>query len=502
MSDVLGNGRAPAPPTVPAAPSRRGALTPRTMAGRVALLTTAVAAVAVLIAGAVSYGLVRDAAEAEARKNLSRQADVVAEGGIRPGGRPAPGRTLRTLERQGIVVVRTDTDGEVGTGSDPAVTAARQHATALRSGKQVSASSVVDGETYLVEARPVRTGGAIVLVQRLEDSRALGRQLVGRTVLALIIGLAVAALAAWWLAGRFSRPLRRTAAAAHTLAAGARQVRVPEDGPAEVAEVAASLNALAAALEASEGRQREFLLSISHELRTPLTAVKGFAESLADGVTSGDDVRSAGTTMLAEADRLDRLVSDLLDLARLGAQDFRIDLADVDLVELVAAAADVWRARCEALGVRFDAELPGGPVPVRTDPTRTRQILDGLAENALRVTPAGAPIVFRVGTAPGWGVLEVSDGGPGLTPDDLAVAFERSILYERYRGVRRVGTGVGLALVRGLTTRLGGHAAAGRAPEGGARFTVWLPAAGRDKPPAPTDRVTADLPPALRPPSH
>ncbi len=200
--------------------------------------------------------------------------------------------------------------------------------------------------------------------------------------------------------------------------------------------------------------------------------------------------------MLAEADRLDRLVSDLLDLARLGAQDFRIDLAEIDLTELVDAAAEVWRARCEPLGVRFMVELPPGPVPVRTDPTRARQILDGLAENALRVTPAERPIVFRVGTASGWGVLEVSDGGPGLTPEDCAVAFERSTLYERYRGVRRVGTGVGLALVHGLATRLGGHAVAGRAPEGGARFTIWLPAptGSADPPEFPVERVTAQLP--------
>ena len=320
----------------------------------------------------------------------------------------------------------------------------------------------------------------MLLIERRGDSQALGQQLISRTVLALIIGLAVAALAGWWLARRFHQSAASHAIAAHALAGGERQVRVPA---AEVAEVAASLNALAAALESSEGRQREFLLSVSHELRTPLTAVKGFAESLADGVTTGDDVRGVGSTMLAEADRLDRLVSDLLDLARLGAQDFRIDLAEIDLTELVDAAAEVWRSRCEALGVRFMVELPPGPVPVRTDPTRARQILDGLAENALRVTPAGQPIVFRVGTASGWGVLEVSDGGPGLTPEDCAVAFERSTLYERYRGVRRVGTGVGLALVHGLATRLGGHAVAGRAPEGGARFTIWLPA-----PPGPPTR--------------
>jgi two-component system sensor histidine kinase BaeS len=476
------------------------------MAGRLALLTTAVAAVAVLIAGAVSYGLVRDAAEAEARESLSRQADVVAEGGgVRDLGRIPTNRLLRTLERQGIAVVRIGPTGQVRAPDAATAAASERYRDALDTGEEVSAATTVDGETYLVEGRTLANGGAVLLVQRRADSRALGRQLIGRTALALIIGLAVAALAGWWLARRFSRPLRRTAVAAHALAGGERQIRVPEDGPAEVADVAVSLNALAAALELSEGRQRAFLLSVSHELRTPLTAVKGYAESLADGVTTGSDVRAVGGTMLAEADRLDRLVSDLLDLARLGAQDFRLDVAEVDLVELVAAAADVWRSRCEPLGVDFAAELPPWPVLVRTDATRTRQILDGLAENALRVTPAGRPIVFRVGTAPGWGVLEVSDGGPGLTEDDCAVAFERSVLYERYRGVRRVGTGVGLALVHGLTTRLGGHAAAGRAPEGGARFTVWLPASpARPIPPehvdtAAPDRVTAELPATLAP---
>lgn len=139
-------------------------------------------------------------------------------------------------------------------------------------------------------------------------------------------------------------------------------------------------------------------------------------------------------------------------------------------------AAEVWSARCSAVGVRFSAELPDAPLMAVTDAARVRQIVDGLAENALRVTPEGGPIVLALRTENTARVLEVRDGGPGLTPDDCAVAFERSVLYERYRGVRRVGTGVGLALVHGLTVRLGGTAAAGRAPEGGARFTVHLPA--------------------------
>ena len=114
---------------------------------------------------------------------------------------------------------------------------------------------------------------------------------------------------------------------------------------------------------------------------------------------------------------------------------------------------------------------------MRSDPGRLRQVIDGLAENALRVTPAGRPISFalRPDVTGRFAVIEVRDGGPGLLPEDLAVAFDRSVLYERYRGVRRVGTGLGLALVGGLVARMGGRAQAGHAVEGGASFAVTLP---------------------------
>ena len=212
---------------------------------------------------------------------------------------------------------------------------------------------------------------------------------------ALAIGLVAAGLLGAWLARRISRPLVHAAAAAHRLAAGERDIRLRPDGPAEVADVAEGLNTLAAALATSEGRQRAFLLSVSHELRTPLTAIRGFAEAIADGVAV-DRTPAAGETIVAESQRLQRLVSDLLDLARLGADDFRLDVAAVDLTALLTEAAAVWSARCEAVGVRFAAELPTAPVVVATDPTRIRQVVDGLAENALRVTPSGAPIVLSL----------------------------------------------------------------------------------------------------------
>ncbi|MCX6431221.1 MAG: HAMP domain-containing sensor histidine kinase, partial [Actinobacteria bacterium] len=289
--------------------------------------------------------------------------------------------------------------------------------------------------------------------------------------------LLIAVPIGFWAARRLTRPLRAARDAANEMAAGSRSVTLLPEGPAEIADIADSLNRLNAALVVSEGRQREFLMSVSHELRTPLTAVKGYAEALADGVISGDDVPRTGSTVAAEAARLDRLVTDLLDLARLGAVDFHIAPVDVDLVEIGEDAGEVWRDRAEPEGVTLALELPLEPLMTRTDPIRVRQVIDNLAENALRVSPRGSTIVLAVRREGDWAIVEVRDSGPGLTPDDIPVAFEPGVLHDRYRGVRPVGTGLGLALVGRLATGLGGQAEAGRALEGGARFTVRLPLA-------------------------
>ncbi len=245
--------------------------------------------------------------------------------------------------------------------------------------------------------------------------------------------------------------------------------------------MADALNILSDSLARSEGRQRQFLLSVSHDVRTPLTAIRGYAESLSDGMIDPQQVPQVGSVVLGEAQRLDRFVADLLDLARLDADEVRIDAVDVDMAALIDTTAVAWNARCAAEEIPVLVERPSGPLWVCTDPARMRQVLDGLLENALRLVPAGRPIVLATrpeittaGTVAA--VAEIRDGGPGLTDDDLAVAFDRAALYERYRGVRQVGTGLGLAIVHQLVSRLGG-VEAGHAPEGGARFTVRLPAA-------------------------
>lgn len=439
------------------------------IAVRITALCLAVAGVVAVVGGLVSARLVVQTAREVTRQTLSDQADVVA--GQLSDSKLGLRRVVEVLGGQGVAVVQVRPNGNVVSSDATAERAARQAGITELTGP-VHTTVELNGRTLLVELRPADPRGAIGLVRETETAKGTGRKLIGNIAVALGIGLLVAAVAGLVLARLLSRSLRRTAAVATSMSHGRRDLRAPVDGPREVAEVAASVNELADALHRSEARQRDFLLSVSHELRTPLTAVKGFAESLADGVVTGDAVAAAGRTIDQEAGRLDRLVTDLLDLARLGADDFRLDVVAVDLTALVAETATVWSARCAAAGVRFSLEAPGSPVVVHADPRRLRQVLDGLAENALRVTPAGRPMVLALSGGPGMAVLQVRDGGPGLSPEEYPLAFERGVLNARYSGSRPVGTGIGLALVHGLVSRMGGVIEAGPAAEGGAAFTV------------------------------
>ena len=452
------------------------------LARRLPLVMAAVAGIAVLIAALVAWPLLSSAADTSARRSLARTADLTADllQGTNVGDSPLPAGVTRQLsalfapQQVSAYLVATQS---LASPSDAPMTNA--DIGAVTSGQGVSAKRSVGDDEYYIEGRPIRDGLGVLLIQPAEVAQDLSQPALTRLLLALLLGLSVAALIGYLLARRITRPLGEAAAAANAMSSGQRDIRIDPDGPAEVADLAEALNGLAAALTESEDRQREFFLTVSHELRTPLTSIKGYAEALSDGVVPEQDVPQVATVVRSEADHLDRLVADLLDLARLGAVDVQVEPIDLDLAVLGAEVAAVWSARAGRSGVRFVDQVDRRPFQVRTDPVRVRQIVDNLMENALRVTDEGAPVVLTIGPAPqpGWFQLEVRDGGPGLTTDDLSVAFEPGELHARYRGIRKVGSGVGLALVARLAQRLGGRAEAGMAAEGGAAFRVMLPTA-------------------------
>jgi two-component system OmpR family sensor kinase len=349
-----------------------------------------------------------------------------------------------------------------------------------------SAPDAVDresgGRSWLVVARPASDGSAVLLARPLGPATGLTAAQWRRAVVGALAVLAVAALGGLLLAQSVTRPLRRVVTAARRLTAGERDVVAGAGGPREVADVGLALDALAGRLARAEEQQRRFLLAVSHELRTPLTAVSGYAEALADGVLPPGEVGRAGEVIRAEAARLQRRVDDLMALARLQADDFSLEPAVVDVGAVAHAAGAAWAPRAERAGVRLGLEEPGGRVLAWADGERLRQALDALADNALRVLPAGAPLVLAWGVRPDgsgspdaarpW--VQLRDGGPGLDPEELRHAFEPGRLTERYRGDRPVGSGLGLALVAALAERMGGGVTASGAAEGGVAFTLDL----------------------------
>lgn len=453
------------------APRRPGPLA--TLRTRTVLVTCATALVSVLVTAVIAFPIAVRAAQRQAARALAEEVMVVAEvvgSRVNVAGQE---RVVRLLRRQGIdvYVIRAGRPDRTGLPAGVVDTIAAGGAVSQR-------TALVNGVLSFVEGRPLQVpGDGVVLVERVLPGGA--RQVWRQLWLPLLAGLIAGVLAGALLARLLASPIRNAATAAARLSAGDRSVRLPVKPPAEVEELSLAMNNLAEALATSENRQRDFLLSISHELRTPLTTLRGYAEAIADGVITADAAPEAARTMLGQAQHLDRLVADLLALARLEAVDFPLEWLPVDLTALAVEAARAWTPRFASAGVTAHTELAAGPVVVTGDPGRIRQVIDGLLENALRVVPAGAPVILAVRARdpayPWLAVIEIRDGGPGFTDDDLAVAFDRGALYQRYRGIRRVGSGLGLALAAGLVRRMGGAIEAGHAPEGGARFTVRFP---------------------------
>ncbi len=432
-------------------------------------IASALSVVAAVVLGiGFAYPLVRQSAETQAREVLSEQADVVVELIFQNNSmQHAHGRgDIRRDLGPGVVVI------PVIAGETIPEPLSDVDANLLLNGNKLSGVITTDEGRFFVEGRPLTVTQAIVLVQRDNAADAPASALMTKMITALAFGILIAGFIAWLVARRIAKPLQSAAIAAQRIATGDREVDVDVKGAKEVAEIAASLNYLAANLANSEDRQREFFMSISHELRTPMTSIKGYAEALSDRVIEGDETAAAGALIANETERLDRLISDLLDLARTGAVDFKFNRVPADINSIAHEAAESWALRCNKTGLNFSAAFSEEAAIAEIDPTRLRQIIDNLMENAVRVLPNESQIQLSVISDSETVSLVIEDDGPGLTDSDIEVAFEPAALHSRYAGVREVGTGLGLALVGRLTAKMGGTATAAHSELGGAKFVA------------------------------
>jgi two-component system sensor histidine kinase BaeS len=209
------------------------------------------------------------------------------------------------------------------------------------------------------------------------------------------------------------------------------------------------------------------LLSVSHDLRTPLTSIRGFAEAIADG--AAPDTHRAAEVIAAESRRLERLVRDLLDLAKLEARQFSLDMRPTDLSEVTADTAEGFRPHADQLGVALTVATPPEPLTITADRDRLAQVVANLVENALKF--ATARIDVTTSLMVDRKELSVTDDGPGIPSEDLPHIFER--LYTSARTpTRQVGSGLGLAIVAELVSAMHGSVRAESTPTGGTRMVV------------------------------
>ncbi len=434
------------------------------------LALAAIASCALTVAVAVI--LVRHRISTQRMSALRAQAELLAVVGGAPGAlnagehvyRVGSGRPIRVRPRVAAAVLAA-----IPSGGD------RQ-------------GTIAVGERSLLYAARTTSAGRVVLVRGARLAFAEWRPFLTSVVLAGLGGAALAVLLSFLLARRLTAPIADLAGATRRLAAGEPEVAVPVEGDDELAQLGRSFNAMSTELARARESQRSFLESVSHELKTPLTSIRGYAEALEEGAVSPDD---GGWVIAAESDRLERLVADLLDLARLDRAGFTVEHRPIDLGSVAATAVQRHLPRARELGVALTSVRENGSRGIG-DEGRLLQATSNLIENALRLTPSGGRVEVHARPA----AIAVSDSGPGLAADDLPHAFERFYLYDRYRSERPVGSGLGLAIVKELATAMGGDVQAAGRPGGGAEFTIRIPAAvptstgagDRGPPDAGTDR--------------
>jgi two-component system sensor histidine kinase BaeS len=422
----------------------------------------------------------RSATESELRDQAEGLATLTApsvgrEGGVR---RQALGRVLRAFELEGMDFVFLDRNGRVIGDQPQGVAAGRLDPDRLLAGETLSGH---DGRTvYALAPAPVGQGVLVAVLTRSVDlapGRAF-RWFVVSAAVTLVAGAAVAVL----LSRALTRRLRAAEAATHRIAAGDLSTRLAEPpGGAhdELSDLARSINTMAEGLERSRGLEQQFLLSVSHDLRTPLTSIRGYAEAIGDGTA---EAGPAAGIILGEAQRLERLVADLLDLARLDARRFRLDPRPADVGAIVAAAVEGFRPVAERSGITLDVADGGRGAHALVDPDRLAQVVANLLENGCRHAATQVRVLVATAADPAWITVSVEDDGGGIAAADLPHVFER-LYVARHQPVRREsGSGLGLAIVRELVTAMGGQVAVDSPVEGpgrgGTRLSVRLPRSG------------------------
>ena len=328
-------------------------------------------------------------------------------------------------------------------------------------------------QKLLGAALPLRVGdsffGTLVVAKPETVLNQRWLALIERLLLAFAGGVLVAGAFGWYLSRRITTPVLQLTHAADEVARGNYEIEVPSGAAGEIGLLSDRFGEMASRLSESEELERNFLMSVTHELRTPLTAILGHVEALREGVVADEETRRASFEVIAdEGERLERLVGDVLDLAKLDAHRFTVMQEEVDMERLVDRAYTTFTEEARRRRIEYRCDLEANPVIV-SDGDRVLQIISNLLSNAFRWTPDGGSVGLELSATDGSVYVGVADSGPGIPPS------ERERIFRPFWSRGGGGTGLGLAIANELAAALGGRISLESSAEKGSRFELMLP---------------------------
>ena len=381
--------------------------------------------------------------------------------------------------------------------------AAAEQLSPLQRVRLVSAPGIEDGRLRFIFLQPggnadrpgLRPGGPggpiLAIIHEPPTVLSVLREMAPRLGLAALVSLSASIVVAWLLAASIARPLARMTHAAEDMTLGRYDHEIEVRGDDEVARLSAAFNMMVHEVARSQRTLRDFVANVSHDLRTPLTSIQGFSQAMVDGaLRTPEDYAEAGHVINEEAERMRRLVEDLLELSKIESGQVRLDLGPCELEMLAHQAAERAERRATEQHVSLALAIDETPT-VRADGRWVERAVDNLLDNALKHTPDGGTVTIALGTmtvppgsrvislvgrhSGGFGYIAVHNTGSFIPPMDQPRVFERFYQVDKARSTSGTGSGLGLAIAQEIVQAHGGwiHVQSSRA--GGTEFAVLLP---------------------------
>jgi two-component system OmpR family sensor kinase len=315
--------------------------------------------------------------------------------------------------------------------------------------------------------------------------RTILKDAAKRFLQAGLVTLAISIILALLIARSIAKPLRRMTAATEEIARGNYDQTLDITSPDEIGRLAASFNTMAREVKASRQTQRDFVANVSHELKTPLTSIQGFSQAILDGTADDEPNRYRAVEIISgEANRMSRLVDELLDLARIESGQIKMMREPVDLAKVLETCVEKFALQAKESNVELELDTPALPL-LTGDTDRLAQVFTNLLDNALKHTPPSGRVTIKAqelkekpkekAEKASMVEITVTDTGSGIPPEDLKHIFERFYQVDKSRAGKDRGIGLGLAIAKQIIESHGGEISAESVVGLGTRFIVRLP---------------------------